>query len=1164
MTQSIIYKKRYIAFLPVLLLLLLTAIRSQAQQCNWSLTATAEPSTCLANGKVTATLNNNGSVTGNMLYRLSSLSGPFEVPENTSPVFEGLSAGQYKVVAKGICNGREDSISTTITVPGTYQLFQATAFRLRRTLDSCNTGQIKATLTNGRGPYSIRIESMPAEYTGPTTFSTSNSSFILDNLPAGTYTLTMTDACGAGAAPPAVIVPELPPLSTTAHFAWAGPSPLGTGCNQFIVGQPHWFWTTDDDYDSPGTPLSYSISFDGYQFPYKPINSTVDTVIFPAGKTFKDMYGKLLTYHVRSICGQEAQHSTPLYTPVLYVQPTPHCQTSVDLRVGFDYPFLCYPVRFTVRNKATGAIRDTVANFTTYTYKELPYGNYAITITAADGYTVQDTNRIIQPPTIASWSMTPGAAQGPNGNHRGASFTLRRSSGAITAGTRVELISPSTYRYSRIASTGSSTFLITAADNGTFYPDTYTFRISDGCTVTDLDVTVTENDVYNYSWSIPPGVQTCDGFKITPTGTAMYLGTSRPVYFKVLEGPPGYNSTPVPLGSSLTLPSSGTYKIAIGSTTSIFDFGQNTKTSYYDLIPLSVDVNTSMGWVCPNLPDDSGYIRAKAIGGTTAATGVYTYKLAAAGNGATGPYLATNTSGQFSTSASGGAYTLTKNQNYDVQVVDECGATAVQTLKIIDFATAQIASADQAEYCLGDTIRFRVINLPSTAITYQWTGPDNFNNTQRNPQVGPVTEKSGGIYHVTISADICKQPINADVNIVLASYVTSCYSALTDTSVNPYAYGLLGAWRPVRSYTYYAARAESDPDQQTNIRKDGAFNDFMAFWQKETDGWKAQTTDPNWVWNSQTTLFNKKGFELENKDPLGRYNAGIYGYDNAVPVAVIQNSRYSESTFDGFEDYAFVSSNCDDGKCPVDRRFNLSGAAGRIVNTAFHTGRYSLKVTNADKDSIAIMMPVTETATDPSDPAFNMIDNNCPPYDQVLESVRADKNVLLPQISLLSGKQVLVSAWVKEAQDCKCTSYNNSQLKIVVKGADASGSAIYPAIPKGGIIDGWQRIEQVVDLPAGTEALSLILLATGNVDVYFDDIRVHPYNANMKSFVYDAQNLRLMAELDENNYATFYEYDDDGTLTRVKKETERGIKTIKETRSALIKEVADVDPNIEN
>jgi hypothetical protein len=54
----------------------------------------------------------------------------------------------------------------------------------------------------------------------------------------------------------------------------------------------------------------------------------------------------------------------------------------------------------------------------------------------------------------------------------------------------------------------------------------------------------------------------------------------------------------------------------------------------------------------------------------------------------------------------------------------------------------------------------------------------------------------------------------------------------------------------------------------------------------------------------------------------------------------------------------------------------------------------------------------------------------------------------------------------------------------------------------------------------------------------------------MKSYVYDPVNLRLVAELDENNYAVFYEYDEEGTLIRNKVETKEGIKTIKETRSA--------------
>lgn len=89
--------------------------------------------------------------------------------------------------------------------------------------------------------------------------------------------------------------------------------------------------------------------------------------------------------------------------------------------------------------------------------------------------------------------------------------------------------------------------------------------------------------------------------------------------------------------------------------------------------------------------------------------------------------------------------------------------------------------------------------------------------------------------------------------------------------------------------------------------------------------------------------------------------------------------------------------------------------------------------------------------------------------------------------------------------------------------------------------------------PAGATSVLLKMNATGGSKMYYDDLRIQPYNSGLKSFVYDPVSLKLMAELDENNYATFYEYDDDGTLIRVKKETERGVQTIKETRSALIK-----------
>jgi hypothetical protein len=104
------------------------------------------------------------------------------------------------------------------------------------------------------------------------------------------------------------------------------------------------------------------------------------------------------------------------------------------------------------------------------------------------------------------------------------------------------------------------------------------------------------------------------------------------------------------------------------------------------------------------------------------------------------------------------------------------------------------------------------------------------------------------------------------------------------------------------------------------------------------------------------------------------------------------------------------------------------------------------------------------------------------------------------------------------------------------------------------MIEGWQRFAMVVNIPANATSMSLTLQASDSSTTYFDDIRILPFNAEMKSYVYNPVNLRLMAELDESNYATFYEYDDDGTLIRVKKETERGIQTIKETRSALLKD----------
>ncbi|WP_315820243.1 hypothetical protein [Paraflavitalea speifideaquila] len=112
-----------------------------------------------------------------------------------------------------------------------------------------------------------------------------------------------------------------------------------------------------------------------------------------------------------------------------------------------------------------------------------------------------------------------------------------------------------------------------------------------------------------------------------------------------------------------------------------------------------------------------------------------------------------------------------------------------------------------------------------------------------------------------------------------------------------------------------------------------------------------------------------------------------------------------------------------------------------------------------------------------------------------------------------------------------------------------NGTNLISSINKWPVIEGWKRVEIPFALASSAVSFTLQLTGMGST-IYVDDIRIHPFDGQMKSYTYDASSQRLMAEMDENNFATFYEYDDEGILVRVKKETERGIMTIRETRSS--------------
>jgi len=161
-------------------------------------------------------------------------------------------------------------------------------------------------------------------------------------------------------------------------------------------------------------------------------------------------------------------------------------------------------------------------------------------------------------------------------------------------------------------------------------------------------------------------------------------------------------------------------------------------------------------------------------------------------------------------------------------------------------------------------------------------------------------------------------------------------------------------------------------------------------------------------------------------------------------------------------------------------------------------------------------------------------------------------NTFKPQ----EGKSYIVSAWVKQDRaninsNTNKLSFDQATIQLVFK--NQSNSAIGTPLnlqASGEIIDGWQRMEQNILIPIGAHSVDISLKNTSTIEgnnAYYDDIRIFPTDGSLKSYVYDPNTLKLVAELDENNYSTLYEYDEGGVLVRVKKETERGIITIKES-----------------
>lgn len=370
-------------------------------------------------------------------------------------------------------------------------------------------------------------------------------------------------------------------------------------------------------------------------------------------------------------------------------------------------------------------------------------------------------------------------------------------------------------------------------------------------------------------------------------------------------------------------------------------------------------------------------------------------------------------------------------------------------------------------------------------------------------------------------------------NPIACSSVQEVHCNVESNFINPFLEGQKGNWRPSRSWVHKnVARVQSDvSSQQSPTQLDapqpeassyGYYKTFNPFWNKPATAGPWTRDDQHYTLVSEVTQYNPYGEAIESRDALGIYSSAILGYDDKLAIAVGNNTEYRDFAYDGFEEYAFPYNS---NQCVSKLHFDLQ-ASGQLTEAEVHTGFYSLEIKGGDELVKEVAIDCYAMANPPNDPDFLYWNPDC---------------ACIPDFNPTSGDQrFVIDLWVK----------GTGQLLIRQANAASAGTDI-PLVPQpdAPIIEGWQRIYEFIDLDEDTETLVFTFTGQDQTTCYFDDFRIYPFDANMKSFVYHPASLKLMAELDENNHATFYEYDEEWNLIRVKKETERGVYTLQENVS---------------
>lgn len=358
--------------------------------------------------------------------------------------------------------------------------------------------------------------------------------------------------------------------------------------------------------------------------------------------------------------------------------------------------------------------------------------------------------------------------------------------------------------------------------------------------------------------------------------------------------------------------------------------------------------------------------------------------------------------------------------------------------------------------------------------------------------VPTVTNAANPLAPVVYSWNAAANPLTNVVSAAATSYTNNWFNnpdvvaeyGLTSTvqsTMNDFYY-------PVKTYVYRENVKDAN-SASAKIYSGGVTSTPFNFFP-----WASSSPiAAQWYSDGTTTRYSPYGYPVEERDVLGIKSSAKFGYNNTLPVSVVQNAGYNETKFVDFE-YGFVAT-----------------PTGTVTSLAAHSGRASLDLSQNHNYVFAPNYPVSDT--------------------------------------MILRKGLGVKVWLRSSLSQVPSSPNyhlknpNPQLKVLV-GTQPFDCKMIAQTGEWSLF--YAEIRNFNTLTPGNYNITLSYnYASTSEMVFVDDFRIQPLDASMNCSVYTSDN-KVAAQFDDQHFGVFYEYNNKGQLVRKSIETERGKKTLQE------------------